>query len=59
MIISRWLGHADAATTGRYLAVDLMAKRTSVQQPQPAATAETETAPWHRDTGILAQLLTP
>ena len=51
-----WVGQADIATTVRYLAVDLMAKRTSMHQAQPAATAATETATWHTDTGILAQL---
>ena len=54
--ISRWLGHANLTTTGRYLAVDLEAKRTAVQQARPAATAETQTATWQTDTGVLAWL---
>ena len=54
MTISQWLGHTDATTTGRYLAVDLMDKRSSIQMARPASTAGTETAPWHSDTGILS-----
>ena len=54
--ISRWLGHANITTTGRYLAVDLEAKRTAVQQARPAATAETQSATWQTDTGVLAWL---
>lgn len=54
--ISRWLGHANITTTGRYLAIDLEAKRAAVQQARPAATAETETAAWQTDAGVLAWL---
>ena len=54
--ISRWLGHAPLATPGRYLAIDLEAKRAAAQQARPAATAETETAAWRTDAGVLAWL---
>lgn len=54
--ISRWLGHADIATTGRYLAVDLETKRAAVQQVQPAPTAAAATATWQEDAGVLAWL---
>ena len=54
--ISRWLGHADIATTGRYLAVDLEAKRAAVQQARPTPTAAAATAAWQEDAGVLAWL---
>ncbi len=54
--ISRWLGHADIATTGRYLAVDLETKRTAVQQAQPTVTAEAGTTAWQKDAGLLTWL---
>ena len=54
--ISRWLGHADIATTGRYLAVDLEAKRAAVQQARLTPTATAATAAWQEDAGVLAWL---
>ena len=54
--ISQWLGHADIATTGRYLAVDLEAKRAAVQQARLTPTATAATAAWQEDAGVLAWL---
>ena len=53
MTISHWLGHASIATTNRYLALDLEARRDTVERAGPLGASDPKLLGWRSDATIL------